>query len=163
MGNDKIYGDSSDSIKFQTTIYRNGDIRINIDNATNFADFTPTLGISKGDNTNYIDITAERSISKSWLFLLCKYASPEPTATIGTEETFEPGILLELKNAGPLTLHVVSLWVNNLTAHRRYDLDLFISPGENITYNRTDIYLPRDSIIVEVVSERGNIAVFSGD
>ena len=155
------YGDSSDSIKFQTILYRNGDIRINIDNATNFADFTPTLGISKGDNTNYIDVTAERDISKSWLFLLRKYTSSEPTTTIGTEENFEPGILLELKNAGPLTLHIVSLWVNNSTAHRLYDLDLFISPGENITHNRNDIHLPRDRSIVKVVTERGNTAVFT--
>lgn len=73
------YGASADSIKFQVILYRNGDVRFNIDNATNFSNFTPTLGLSKGDNTNYIDITNERNTQKSWLFTLRKYVNPEPT------------------------------------------------------------------------------------
>lgn len=64
------YGDNTDSIKFQVVLYPNGDIRINIDDATNFADFSPTLGISKGDGVNYIDITAEKGTNKSWIFSL---------------------------------------------------------------------------------------------
>lgn len=155
------YGDSRDSIKFQMILYSNGDIRINIDNATNFADFTPTLGISKGDDTNYIDVTAERDTSKSWLFLLRKYASPEPTTTIGTEETLGPGIFLELENAGSLTLHIVSLWIINSTVHQRYDISVFVNSGETLSY-RVDVCLPSGEYVVKVVTERGNVAVYSG-
>jgi len=81
------YGASGDSIKFQAILYRNGDIRFNIDNSTNFNSFTPTLGISKGNSVNYIDITNERAAGKSWLFLLRKYTQNEPTSTVGSEET----------------------------------------------------------------------------
>jgi hypothetical protein len=81
------YGASGDSIKFQAILYRNGDVRFNIDNATNFNNFTPTLGISKGNSVNYIDITNERATGKSWLFLLRKYTPNEPTSMIGSEET----------------------------------------------------------------------------
>jgi len=155
------YGDSSDSIKFQAILYRNGDVRINIDNATNFADFTPTLGISKGDGSRYIDITSERDTNKSWLFLLRKYADPEPTTTLGVEEVLEPKILIELENSGPLTLRIVSLWINNATVHQRYSVDLFINPGGKMSYIRKDLSLPDKPYTVKVVTERGNIAVYS--
>jgi hypothetical protein len=81
------YGASGDSIKFQAILYRNGDVRFNIDNATNFNSFTPTLGISKGNSVNYIDITNERTTGKSWLFLLRKYTPNEPTSMVGSGET----------------------------------------------------------------------------
>lgn len=83
------YGASGDSIKFQAILYRNGDVRFNIDNSTSFNNFTPTLGISKGDNVNYFDITNERNAEKSWLFLLRKYTPNEPTSTVGPEESQE--------------------------------------------------------------------------
>jgi len=83
------YGASGDSIKFQAILYSNGDIRFNIDNSTNFNNFTPTLGISKSDNVNYVDITSERNTQKSWLFLLRKYTPNEPTSTVGSEESEE--------------------------------------------------------------------------
>ena len=71
------YGSSGDSIKFQVVLYRNGDIRINIDNATNFWNFYPTLGISMGDGIGYFDITGERETNKSWLFRLIR-VGPTP-------------------------------------------------------------------------------------
>jgi hypothetical protein len=81
------YGASGDSIKFQAILHRNGDVRFNVNNATNFNNFTPTLGISKGNSANYIDITNERATGKSWLFLLRKYTPNEPTCMVGSEET----------------------------------------------------------------------------
>jgi len=155
------YGDSGDSIKFQAILYRNGDVRINIDGATNFNDFSPTLGISKGDNVNYWDITSERKTYKSWLFTLRKYTYPEPKVSIGEEEVLDAGVLFEFRNTGSLTLQIVSLWINNSTRHERYDVSLFINSGEKISYVRSDIDLPDKPYTVKAVTERGNIAVYS--
>ena len=155
------YGDWRDSIKFQAILYRNGDVRINIDGATNFNDFSPTLGISKGDNVNYWDITSERKTYKSWLFTLRKYTYPEPKVSIGEEEVLDAGVLFEFRNTGSLTLQIVSLWINNSTRHERYDVSLFINSGEKISYVRSDIDLPDKPYTVKVVTERGNIAVYS--
>jgi hypothetical protein len=70
-------------------------------------------------------------------------------------------VTIKLKNEGSLTVHIVSLWVNNATLHKRYDVDLFINPGETLPYTRTDIALPEGDYIIKVVTERGNIAVYS--
>jgi hypothetical protein len=154
------YGAAADSIKFQAILYRNGDVSYNIDNATNFSSFTPTLGISKGDNTNYVDITNERSAQKSWLFTLRKYVDPEPShGEWGSEE--KQGIILKLRNTGASTVHVVSLWVSDSAFHRRYDADIFVSSGENVTHSCSDINLPKNDYIIKVITERGNIAIFS--
>lgn len=270
------YGALGDSIKFQAVLYRNGDIRFTIDNSTNFNNFTPTLGISKGDNVNYIDITAERASEKSWLFMLRKYASNEPTVTVGLEETYlryrleivgsfiinlpsQMGdidvieILLRyragdayeswyikaydwayaiysdegfnstmghapstewsyyavsianwhsyvhsngtmrimfhdagedinrtavdidfwgvrvkvacaqfsVKNSGSATAHIVAIWIVNATVHMRYEANYFLNVGEEATFIRADIKLPEGDFIVKVVTERGNIAVFT--
>jgi len=153
---------AADSIKFQAILYRNGDVRFNVDNATNLSNFTPTLGISKGDNTNYIDITSERNTQKSWLFTLRKYADPPPShAAWSNEEAYKAGTTLKLKNAGPSTVHIVSVWVNDATVHKRYDADIFINSGDTLSYQRLDIILPEGKYVVKVVTERGNIAVWS--
>jgi hypothetical protein len=65
------------------------------------------------------------------------------------------------KNEGPLTSHLISLWVNNATNHRRYDINLFVNSGENITYVRLDISLSMENFVVKVVTEKGNVAVFA--
>jgi hypothetical protein len=274
------YGASGDSIKFQAILYGNGDVRFNIDNSTNFNNFTPTLGISKGDNVNYFDITNERNAEKSWLFLLRKYTPNEPTSTVGAEESRETygdyrfniagtividssayplsqigtveillryrandtserwyieaynwtdgnygnlgfnvtaghmpttgwdcyavnlttawysyihdngtilvklcdegadanqatvdidfmgaravidGTSFDLKNKGPTTVHIVSIWIVNSTDHQRYEANLFINSGETALYLRVDISLPQDQFIAKVVTEKGNVAVF---
>lgn len=155
------YGDPRDSVKFQAILYRNGDVRINIDDATNFGDFTPTLGISKGDNVHYWDVTSERETYKSWLFTLRKYTYPEPEVSIGREEVLDTGVLFEFRNTGSLTLHIVSLWINNSTHHKRYDVSLFINSGEKAFYVRNDVDLPSKPYTVKAVTERGNVAVYS--
>lgn len=63
------YGSSSDSIKFQVVLASDGTIRISINSATNFANFSPTLGISKGTTIDFIDITGEKGTGKTWNFL----------------------------------------------------------------------------------------------
>lgn len=64
-------------------------------------------------------------------------------------------------NEGHLTVHVVSLWIINSTYHKRYHTNFFVNYGENATYTRTDISLPAENFLVKIVTERGNIAVFT--
>ncbi len=72
----------------------------------------------------------------------------------GTQFTF--------KNDGSLTLHLVSLWITNSTNHQRYDINVFVNSADTKNYLRTDISLPAGSFSVKVVTERGNMAVYSG-
>jgi len=72
------------------------------------------------------------------------------------------GTLFTFENTGSLTSHLVSLWVTNSTHHRRYDIDMILNSGETLPYLRFDISLPSGQYGVKVVTERGNIAVFSG-
>jgi hypothetical protein len=67
-----------------------------------------------------------------------------------------------LRNSGPVTAHVVSLWVVNSTVHQRYDVDVYLNSGEDILFKRDDITIPSGQCIVRIVTERGNIAVFTG-
>ena len=76
----------------------------------------------------------------------------KPTTT-GTRFTF--------KNNGSLTSHLVSLWIVDSTNHKRYDIDIIINSGETHPYTRSDISLPVGQYTVKVVTERGNIAVYS--
>ena len=75
-------------------------------------------------------------------------------ATYGSQYTF--------KNEGGLTVHLVSLWINNSTRHQRYDMNVFVNAAETKTYLREDITLPTGSYTIKVVTERGNMAVYSG-
>ena len=72
----------------------------------------------------------------------------------GTQFTF--------KNDGALTLHLVSLWMINSTDHQRYDINVFVNSAATKNYLRDDISLPTGSYTVKVVTERGNVAVYSG-
>ncbi len=73
------------------------------------------------------------------------------------------GTRLDLKNSSPLTIHIVAIWIINSTQHQRYTANFFINSGEDKTYIRVDIRLPKEEFIVKVVTERGNMAVFTGD
>jgi hypothetical protein len=75
--------------------------------------------------------------------------------TNGTEITFG--------NEAALTCHLVSLWVNNSTSHKRYDMSLFIDSGQTLTYRSFDLCLPNEPYVVKVVTERGNIAIYRVD
>jgi len=74
-------------------------------------------------------------------------------AADGTEFAFE--------NKGALACHLVALWVDNSTHHQRYDLNLFIDSGEIMTYTRLDVKLPNRPYLIKVITERGNIAIYS--
>jgi len=71
------------------------------------------------------------------------------------------GTRFTFQNDGALTSHLISLWVNNATNHRRYDINLFVNSGENVAYVRLDISLSMENFVVKVVTEKGNVAVFA--
>jgi len=73
----------------------------------------------------------------------------------GSQFTFE--------NDGGLTVHLVSLWIINSTDHQRYDINVFVNSAATKNYLRDDISLPTGSYTVKVVTERGNVAVYSGN
>jgi len=73
------------------------------------------------------------------------------------------GTILQLKNSGPSTTHIVALWMINSTNHQRYDANLFINSGEEVSFLRVDISLPQGELIVKIATERGNLAVFRGE
>ncbi|MEM2463333.1 MAG: hypothetical protein QXY07_01455, partial [Candidatus Bathyarchaeia archaeon] len=90
--------------------------------------------------------------------------STPTTVSINTftlEATLKYGAVLTLKNEGASTVHIVAIWVITRKAHVRYDADFFISPGETVDYARENIPLPMEDFIVKIVTERGNMAVFS--
>jgi hypothetical protein len=71
------------------------------------------------------------------------------------------GTSLTFKNEGPLTAHLVSIWVNTLVNHQRYEINSFIESGDTTSYVYGNIILPNDPCKIKVSTERGNIAVFS--
>jgi hypothetical protein len=73
------------------------------------------------------------------------------------------GTLFTFENGGPVTSHLVSLWINNSTSHQRYEMDLFIAPGETASYFCKNIILSDGEYIIKVSTKRGNMAVFSED
>ena len=73
------------------------------------------------------------------------------------------GTIFKIKNGGPETTHLVSLWVDNSTCHQRYETDFYINSGDTVSYIREDIDLPNEPYIIRFVTERGNIAVYSAN
>ncbi|MGQ9623973.1 MAG: hypothetical protein ACUVT9_01225 [Candidatus Bathycorpusculaceae bacterium] len=73
------------------------------------------------------------------------------------------GASIKLKNLGPLTTHIVAVWIINSTNHQRYSANLFINSGEETTYIRADMKLPEERFTIKIVTERGNMAVFVVD
>ena len=72
------------------------------------------------------------------------------------------GTRFTFKNKGALTSHLVSLWIINSTSHRRIDINVFLSSAETTSYLRVDLSLPEGQYTAKTVTERGNIAVYSG-
>ena len=86
----------------------------------------------------------------------------QETVTItDVEEHGSSGIQMDIKNTGPVSVHIVAVWITNSTSHQRYDADLFLNSGEPFTYIRDDIAFPEDAFVAKIVTERGNIAIFS--
>ena len=73
------------------------------------------------------------------------------------------GTRLDLKNSSPESIQIVAVWITDPAIHQRYNADLFLNPGEATTYIRADVTLPPDFLLVKVITERGNTAIFSED
>jgi hypothetical protein len=87
----------------------------------------------------------------------------EDVAIADVARVEEGGTVFTFKNKGSLTAHLVSLWIINSTVHQRYDMDIIMNPGETFHYTRLDITIPEENYTVKVVTERGNIAIYSKD
>jgi hypothetical protein len=72
------------------------------------------------------------------------------------------GAVFAFQNKGSRTAHLVSIWVWDFAAHRRYETDIFVSSGETLSYARVDIALPDGQYAAKVITERGNTAVYVG-
>jgi hypothetical protein len=70
------------------------------------------------------------------------------------------GIRLDITNSSPFTTHIVAIWMINSTNHQRFNANLFMNSGEDVTYTRVDISLPLDRFVIRVATERGNLAVY---
>jgi len=68
-----------------------------------------------------------------------------------------------VENDGALTLHLVSLWMINSTNHQRYDINVFVNSAATKHFVQNGVSIPSGNFIVKVVTERGNIAVYSGN
>jgi hypothetical protein len=73
------------------------------------------------------------------------------------------GTLFTFKNEGSLTLHLVSLWIDNSTYHQRFDVSIFINSGDTASNTYSNVILPDKPYNVKVITERGNTAVFASD
>lgn len=73
----------------------------------------------------------------------------------------KPGVSFEIKNNGPDGIHIVAIWIIDPYGHKRYDADLFLNQGETSTYLLQDVELPKDYTLAKIVTERGNLAVYS--
>ncbi|MCW4035285.1 MAG: hypothetical protein NWF03_07970 [Candidatus Bathyarchaeota archaeon] len=73
--------------------------------------------------------------------------------TDGTKFTF--------RNHAGLTAHIVSVWVIDSTGHERYDVNFFVNSAATKDYTKYGIVLPETDYTIKVVTERGNIAVYS--
>ncbi|MCW4023782.1 MAG: hypothetical protein NWF01_01960 [Candidatus Bathyarchaeota archaeon] len=72
-----------------------------------------------------------------------------------------PGILMSLKNEGSLTMHIVAVWTDTATVHQRFDQDEYLNAGETSMFFFEDLPYPSPQGVIKVVTERGNLAVYS--
>jgi hypothetical protein len=73
------------------------------------------------------------------------------------------GAELAFRYQGSVTCHLISIWVDNSTYHRRHVVSIYINAGEPLVYTSTEIHLPEESYIVKVTTERGNVFVYTVD
>jgi hypothetical protein len=71
------------------------------------------------------------------------------------------GAMFMFRNTGPRTAHLVSIWICNVEAHKRYETDIFVNSGETMSYTRVDITLPNGQFTAKVITERGNTGVYA--
>ena len=125
---------------------------------------TPALGW----NTYTVELTNQwRSYVRDDGRILVQVRDEGPDATCTTLDieflgvrALINGALFTFQNRGAPTIHVVSIWVNNISAHRRYPADVFVNAGDTFSYQRVDIPLPSGQYTVKAVTARGTIVIY---
>ena len=72
------------------------------------------------------------------------------------------GLQFLLRNSGAVTAHVVAVWVINSTVHQRYQVSIYMDSGAEVLFHRNDINISPGNFTAKIVTDRGNIATFSG-
>lgn len=80
--------------------------------------------------------------------------------TLSNIESSKEGTTIGIKNSSPFSVRIVAIWILDLNSHKRCDLNLFLNSGEATNYTLSDIDL-LEKYIIKIVTERGNIAVYS--
>jgi hypothetical protein len=60
------------------------------------------------------------------------------------------GAQFTFKNDGPLTLHLVSLWMINSTGHQRYDINVFVNSAATKNFTHFYTSIPMGNYIVKL-------------
>jgi len=133
--------------------------------------FNNTAGHTPSAGWNYyaVNLTSQWSSyvqSNGKILVKVHDQQPDPTRTnvdidfLGVRAVIN-GALFTFQNKGSRTAHLVSLWVNNSTEHKRYDIDVVVNSGETFSYQRVDTQLPNGQYTVKVVTERGNTDIYT--
>ena len=80
---------------------------------------------------------------------------------LGVTASVSQGATISLENKGSVTAQLVALWVDSPTTHQRYTMNLILDAGDSVNYTSTNIDLSDNASIVKIVTERGNLSVFS--
>ena len=70
-------------------------------------------------------------------------------------------VTFTFENDGPDTVHLVDLWIDNATLHQRYEMNLYVNSGDTASYSQADVSLPNEPYTIRIVTERGNIFIYS--
>jgi hypothetical protein len=133
--------------------------------------FNSTTGSTPGSGWNYYAVNLTNKW-RSYVWndgrILIKVQDQRPSSTQATLDidflgvrAVTNGAVFTFQNKGSLTSHLVSLWIDNSTIHRHYNIDVFVNSAETFSYNRVDIPLSSGQYTVKAVTERGNIAVYT--
>jgi nitrogen fixation-related uncharacterized protein len=80
---------------------------------------------------------------------------------LGVTAVATQGATLSLQNNGSVTAHLIALWVDSPTIHQKYDINLILNAGDSINYTSADIDLANNTAVVKIITERGNVSVFT--
>jgi len=106
-----------------------------------------------------IDFLAAQSIGWMDDLLIRKYIDPEPSTSLGGEETTWIGyILLKITNEGNTIVHLENLMVIDDANHNVTSLEaIYISPKETWSYQTRYSWVSDATYTVKAVSDRGNL------
>ena len=112
------------------------------------------------------NLTRFRGTSGQWKIKVTGVKSSSAQFDLGVDliELQSPsgGPYFTFINGGTLTSHIVSLWIINSSLHERYDVNIYLNSGQSLVFYRDDISIPSGQYTVRIVTDKGNLAAFSG-